>query len=147
MRAALLAPVGAALLGLSQPRRGESSAIMIDLLDDRRVVSQVMTPQLLLRLENVSAGNERWGWEVQVLRRPVSIDSRNLIHQTPHGPGPSDVLAWQVAENSFPNERLVDVKGYPITVRIQLIEPRVSGKGADALFTSGRLRVSWEQRR
>jgi hypothetical protein len=139
-------PAIAALLGSTGPQTGEPSSITIDLLDNRSVVSRVIAPELLLRLQNVSAGKEHEGWDVQVLHRPISVDSRNLIHQAPHGPDPSDVEAWHVAEKHFPNERLVDVKGYPITIRIQLIEPRVSGKGADARFVSGKLRVSWEPR-
>jgi hypothetical protein len=143
----LVAPAIAALLGSSQPQRGTPTSITIDLLDDRRVVSRVISSELLLRLQNVSAGNEHEGWDVQVLHRPVRVDSRDLIHQAPHGPDPSDVEAWHVAEKFFPNERLADVKGYPITIRIQLIEPRVSGKNAGARFVSGKLRVSWEPRR
>ena len=143
--APLVAGTLAALLG-SQPRRGEPSAITVDLLDDRRVVNRVINPDLLLRLENTSAGNEHQGWQVEVLRRPVNIDSRNLVYQAPHGPDPSDVEAWHVAEHQFPNERLVDVKGYPITIRIRLIDPRISGRGPDARFVSGRLRVSWGRR-
>jgi hypothetical protein len=83
---------------------------------------------------------------VEVLRRPVTIDSRNLVYEALHGPDPSDVEAWHVAEKQFPNQRLLDVKGYPITIRIQLIDPRISGKGPDAQFISGRLRVRWERR-
>jgi len=146
MRAApLVAGTIAALLG-PQPQRGDRSAITVDLLDNRRVVSRVISSALLLRLENTSAGNAHQGWQVEVLRRPVTIDSRNLVYEALHGPDPSDVEAWHVAEKQFPNQRLLDVKGYPITIRIQVVDPRISGKGPDAQFISGRLRVRWERR-
>jgi len=148
MRAAFrFLPTVAVLLATSQARQSAaSSSITIDLLDDRVMLSRVIAPELVVRLVNVG-GSEHQGWEVEVLRRPVSVDSRNLIHSAPHGPDLSEVFAWHVAERHFPDERIIDVRGYPITVTIQLIDPRVTGKGPDARFVSGRLRVSWKPRK
>ena len=144
----LYLPAIGALLATSQTRQPATlSSVTIDLLDRRDTLSRAMTPQLLLRLENLGDPNDHAGWVVKVLRQPVSIDSKNLIHNAPHGPDLSDVQAWHVAEKQFPNERVIDVRGYPITVTIRLLDPQVTGKGPEARFVSGRLRVSWERRR
>ena len=148
MRAALLfQPAVAGLLAIGRTQQpAERSSITIDLLDDRIMLSRVIAPELVVRLVNIG-GSEHQGWEVEVLRRPVSVDSRNLIHYAPHGPDLSEVFAWHVAERHFPDERTIDVRGYPITVTIQLIDPRVTGTGPDARFVSGRLRVGWKPRK
>jgi hypothetical protein len=139
--------MGAGLLASSAPaRRQATDSLTIDLRDDRRSVSQAIDSALVLRVQNASTKGQHQGWEVEVLRRPVTLDSRNLILNAPHGPDPSDVEAWHVAEKYYPNERQIDVRGYPITVTIRLIDPTISGTGADAQFTSGSLRVSWKRR-
>ena len=140
-------PIVAGLLSLSapaQPRRAAS--LMISLLDDRDTVTRAIDSSLMLRLQNANARGEHQGWDVQVRPRTAGVDSRNLIHHAPHGPDPSDVEAWQVAEKYYPNERSVDVSGRPYTVTIRLLDPKTAGSGADARFTSGTLQVSWRRR-
>jgi hypothetical protein len=134
------------LASIAQPADRAASSITVSLLDDRDSITNVMSPELLLELRGFGP-KARQGWEVRVLKRPAGFGSRNLIHSAPHGPDPSDAAAWQVAGHFFPNERVMDVRGYPFTVTIRLIDPVTTGQGPDATFVSGSLRVSWRRRR
>ena len=122
-----------------------AGTLTVELTDNRRVVDQIISKDLLLQLLNVSTGEEHYGWEVRVLRQPVSLDSPNLIHYSAHGPDPMDVQAWHVAEKFYPNERTITVKGYPYQVTIRIVDPQTAGAGSDARFTSGSIKVSWKK--
>ncbi len=126
--------------------RQAPQSLTIDLVDTRDTVSRAIDSTLVLRLQNASVDGKHQGWDVEVFKHPVTDKSQNLIHYAAHGPDPSDVEAWQVAEKYYPNERTVDVKIYPVAVTISLIDPKISGTGSDAQFTSGSLRVSWKRR-
>jgi hypothetical protein len=126
--------------------RQAAPSLTISLLDDRDSVSRAIDSRLMLRLLNGNADGKHQDWEVEVFERPVTDTSQNLIAFAGHGPDPSDVEAWQVAEKYYPNERTIDARLFPLTVTIRLIDPTISGTGPDAQFTSGFLRVSWKRR-
>lgn len=96
---------------------------------------------LLLRV----AGNATDGFEVEVTSRTALRGCQpNLVHWSPHGPDPSEVLAWQVTAARFPDTRRVPVCGHDLIVEIALVAPAISPDGAR--FTSGTLVVSVEHR-
>ncbi len=41
----------------------------------------------------------------------------------------------------------LNVRGYAVSVRINLVGPVVKGAGSEAQFTSDAFKISWEQRR
>lgn len=69
----------------------------------------------------------------------------NLLYHSKdwHGPYPTQVYAWQVAEGYFPNSRWVCVRGYPIEVHISIEHPTVKKGGEEAVFAGGKLVVAW----
>ena len=115
-----------------------------DVNDSRSVISHEMSKDLSLRVIK-----EDSGWIVQVARQPVSRNSSwNLLYHSLkwHGSYPSEVYPWHVAEKYFPNERKLEVRGYPYEVKIVLIDPMIEGQGSEAKFVSGRIEVFWRRK-
>ncbi len=88
------------------------------------------------------------GWDVAVLERRKTGQSGNLLYHSRqwHGPYPSQIHAWHVARNYFPDSRWLCVRGERIEVHLRLHEPKVSVAGDAASFRSGRLLVEWFRR-
>lgn len=152
----MIKSISIALLMLLQPSgftspRGHSGALTIDLTDKHPLITRDIGDNLLLRVVKVSsARGGDFGWDIEVVRKPYDPDiSENLLYHSRqwHGPYPSQVEAWQVSQKYFPNERELGVRGYAVSVRISLVEPVVKGSGSEAQFTSGAVKISWEQRR
>ena len=124
--------------------------LTFDVTDARRVITRDMGRGLLLRVvKERSVSQEHYGWRVEVVRKPYRQSSRNLLYHSRRtlGAHPSQVYAWHVTSGEFPNERALDVWGYPITVRVTLINPTAEGAGPDGRFVSGTLKISWERKR
>lgn len=136
--------------GFTSPRI-HSGTLTLDLTDKQPVITRDIGDNLLLRVVKVSsAQGGDFGWDIEVVRKPYDPNSsENLLYHSRqwHGPYPSQVEAWQVSQRYFPNERELSVRGYAVTVRISLVEPVVTGSGSEAQFTSGAVKIGWEQRR
>jgi hypothetical protein len=125
---------------------GRGGALSFDVTDARRVITRDMGGNLLLRaVKERSASQEHYGWRVEVVRKPYRRSSRNLLYHSRRtlGAHPSQVYAWHVTSGEFPNERKLDVWGYPVTVKLMLLNPGVEGAGPDAAFVSGTLNITW----
>ena len=83
-----------------------------------------------------------------VVRQPDRRSSRNLLYHSRRtlGAHPSQVYAWHATSNEFPNKRALEVWGYPVTVRVTLINPVAEGAGPDGRFVSGMIRITWERK-
>ena len=128
------------------PAARPNGTLTFDVTDGRRVITRAMGGNLLLRVvKEKSVSQEHYGWRVEVVRQPYRRTSRNLLYHSRRtlGAHPSQVYAWHVATAEFPNERELDVWGYPITVRVTLIDPTVEGVGVDARFASGAIKITW----
>ena len=121
-----------------------ANSFSFDMADSRSAIYRDINKDLALR-----AVKEEMGWNVQVARKPTNQKSSwNLLYHSLkwHGPYPSEVYAWHVANQFFPNERTLDVRGYPYEVRIVLVNPIVEGEGSQASFKSGTVRISWRRK-
>lgn len=123
--------------------------ISIDVTDTRKVITRDVNKNLLLRLVKDSINHEHFCWYVEVFRKPYRKNSANLIYTNKTGvtSDRSQVCAWQVSEQYFPNERELKVRGYPFAVKIALINPATEGTESSARFVSGTLEVSWMNKR
>jgi hypothetical protein len=141
----LALPLGGAASG-----HGRGGAVSLDLTDKRSVVAWDIGGDLLLRaVKVVDAAGRGYGWDLEVVRKPFDPNSsENLLYQSRewHGPHPSQVEAWQIGQKYFPKERELDVRGYPYTVKIDLLNPGIKGTGPDAQFVSGSLKISWRRK-
>jgi hypothetical protein len=129
--------------------RRPARALTLDVTARQRVFTRELGRGLLLRVvKERSASREHFGWRLEVVRKPYRRTSRNLLYQNSagHGADPSQVYAWHVAERHFPDDRELKVRGYPYTVRVVLADCRVEGRGPEAGFVSGELRITWERR-
>jgi hypothetical protein len=128
---------------------GERGGLLtFSLTDGRKVIARDMGRGLLLRVvKERSVSQEHYGWRVEVVRKPYRRSSRNLLYHSRRtlGAHPSQVYAWHVTSAEFPNERALEVLGYPVTVRVTLINPVAEGAGADGRFVSGTIRITWER--
>jgi len=88
------------------------------------------------------------GLDIKAVKAHAGQDSFNLLYHSEewHGPYPTQVSAWQVAEGYFPNSRWVCVWGYPIEVHITIEHPKVKKVGDEVVFQDGTLVVSWFNR-
>lgn len=130
--------------------RGGAGELSFKVTDGRRVITRDMGAGLLVRaVKESSAGEQHSGWSVEVVRKPYRRTSRNLLFRRgeTHGAHPSQVFAWHVSERQFPPERELGVAGFPVTVRIALLDPVVEGEGPGRRFTSGEVRITWWRRR
>ena len=111
-------------------------ALSFDVTDSRRVITRGITEDLLLRVvKESSVRQEHLGWTAEVVRKPYRRRSANLLYRRKlSGAHPSQVFAWHVGARLFPDERVLNVRGYPYQVRIALLTPRVEGEGKDRRF-------------
>jgi hypothetical protein len=124
-----------------------AGSLTFDVRDEREVITRSIDKDLLLRVERAnSLGQERFGWNVQVIRKPFDVNSSNLLYHSRewHGPCPSQIYAWHVAKKYFPNERELDVRGYPYQVKIILANPVVGADGSS--FVSGKIKIIWKRK-
>lgn len=124
--------------------------ISLSVTSGQKVITRNLGQGLVLRVvKESSVRQEHFGWRLEVVRRPYRPTSNNLLYQNRagHGADPSQVYAWHVSERHFPNKRVLRVRGYPYTVRVELVNCTVEGKGPEAGFVSGEMRVSWARRR
>jgi hypothetical protein len=145
--AILLAAVGAGAQGRAGMLEGELS---FGVTDGRKVIARDMGAGLLLRaVKERSVTREHFGWRLEVVRKPYRASSRNLLYRSRRtlGAHPSQVYAWHVTSGQFPNLRDLDVRGRPITVRVELVNPVAEGDGPDARFVSGELKIIWTRGR
>lgn len=148
-----LAPLCAILLlaGANAAARQESaSGLSFELTDARRLITRDIGVGLLLRVvKDGSVSQPNFGWRIEVVRRPYRGSSQNLLYHSRRtlGAHPSQVYAWHVRTNHFPNVRELDVAGRPLRVRVELIDPVAEGEGADSRFVSGRVRITWGPKR
>jgi hypothetical protein len=140
----------AALAAIAGPATARSAPnrLEIDVTDVRDVVTRRIDAGLVLRIVKTrSVTCDDFGWDVEVVRVPEHAESPNLLYHNAlgHGPDPSQVYAWHVAEGYYPNVREIPVRGQPYVVRVELAECRVRGRAVEACFVSGTLRVSWRR--
>jgi hypothetical protein len=88
------------------------------------------------------------GLDIEAVEAHAGPDSFNLLYHSEewHGPYPTQVYAWQVAEGYFPNSRWVCVRGYSVEVRITIEHPKVKKVGDETVFHGGTLVVAWFNR-
>jgi hypothetical protein len=132
----------------SVPARTPAGSVAVHVSDAREVVTRKIARNLLLRIvKDRSVDCDQYGWQLEVVRLPYHHDSPNLIYSNPsgHGADPSQVYAWHVAEQHFPNQRKLRVQGYPYEVSLDLSDVRVRGTGPQACFDTATLTVSWER--
>lgn len=118
----------------------------IDLTSQNKVYETDLGNNLVLRIvKDSSVKHRHFGWILEVRYKPYRTNSSNLIYTNPTGTtaDKSQVYAWHIASGEFPNRRVLLVKGHPQKIRIDLINPKTEGRGEDARFVSGKLKVSW----
>jgi len=139
-------------VGFAQTLNGALPGGMLafDVMDGRKVITRDMGRGLLLRVvKERSVSQEHYGWRVEVVRKkPYRRSSRNLLYHSRRtlGAHPSQVYSWHVTSGEFPNERALEVLGYPVTVKVTLINPTAEGSGADGRFVSGTIKITWERK-
>jgi hypothetical protein len=127
-----------------------SGSVSVSVTDNRKIITRNIDKNLLLRIvKDSSVKHKHFGWLVEVVRKPFKVGARNLIYTNNPGVGAdrSQVYAWHVAGNEFPNEREIKVRGYPYSVKISLIDAKTAGSGPNARFNSGTLQVSWTRQK
>ena len=94
---------------------------------------------LSLRVERDSLG-----WEVGVFR---DRSTENLLYpqRNWHGAFPCQLSAWSHRTKTFPDERIIGVRGLKRSVRIRLIDAAVSGESGNERFTGGRVEIHWKR--
>jgi len=153
MKKALFVAFAALLLhGQSlEAKQKPSGTLSFSVVDKRKVLIHDIDKILLLRIvKESSVKQENFGWDVQVVRKPFDkTSSLNLLYHSVewHGPYPSQVFAWHVADRYFRNERELEVRGYSYKLRIVLIKPVVEGTGPDTRFVSGTVKIFWQRNR
>ena len=121
-----------------------NGTLALDVMDPRPEVTQAIDDRLLLRVH--SQGDH--DWEVQVVERPLREFPENLLYHSSewHGPYPTQVFAWNVAERRFPEERWLCVRNHPYEVAVRLANMATDGAGPDARFVHGTIEVAWFHR-
>lgn len=128
-----------------------NDSVSFELTSSCHLITKNIDKNLILRItKDSSVTQKNFGWLVEVVRRPASPNSRNLIYANRLGVGadPSQVMAWQVSgqDVNFPANRHLNVRGTPYTIDIALLDAQAEGLASDAKFTSGKLRISWHRR-
>jgi hypothetical protein len=141
----------ACAVGFAQTVKGErpGGILAFEVTDGRKVITRDIDGRLLLRVvKERSVSQEHYGWRVEVVRKPYRRSSRNLLYHSRKtlGAHPSQVYAWHVTSGEFPNERALEVWGYPVIVRVTLINPAAEGAGEDGRFVSGTIKIIWERK-
>lgn len=123
-----------------------AGSLSVGLTDKSKIIERSIDKKLLLRvIKDSSVTVEDFCWIVEVVRRPSRDSSPNLIYTNPAGKtaDASQVCAWQVIDQYFPNERTMKVRGYPYSVKISLVDPKTRGRESDTAFISGELKIEW----
>lgn len=146
------AALGLLLLALQDPVPVCGSpwqeAVRLSVTDPRDVFEFDLDPTLLLQVVNIPhARVPSMGWEIVVVRKPAQGASRNLLYHSQyfHGPYPTDFLAWIKREGYFPDERGLEVYGTDFEIRGELIDAETAMDKDVAVFTAGRLIVSYRR--
>jgi hypothetical protein len=126
---------------MADANQGKSLTFYIT--DKREVITHDIDKELLLRV--VKRGD--MGWDVEVNDKSEAKAS-NLLYHSPnwHGPHPSQIYAWHIAENYFPNERMLEIRGHRYEVKIILTNTIIDGKSRDARFVSGKVNIVWKHK-
>lgn len=135
-------------VGKSVNAQTDSGKFTIDLTGKQKVYTQSINKDLLLRVvKDSSVKNKDFGWIVEVVKKPYRRNSRNLIYQNKTGNTAdlSQVYAWHIGNDEFSNQRKLKVEGYPLTVKINLINPKTKGENENSKFVSGKLQISWKK--
>lgn len=148
IKAGILLAVALTLAALpSSLAQDRGNTLSFSVMDNRRLIERELGSELLLRVQKVCNSDVATGWEVSVIHKPLNEKSMNLLyHSVPwHGPYPSQIEAWQVEQNYFPNRRELEVSSFPYTLLIELIDPKIAGNGPAASFVSGYVKISWRR--
>lgn len=62
----------------------------------------------------------------------------NLVHWAGHGPDPSDIMIWSIEKHVFNNPRVLPVCGFPLEVRVDLVNVKIVTTGNVSNFVSGK---------
>lgn len=119
-------------------------SLSFSLTDKREVITRDIDNKLLLRA--VKSGN--LGWDVEVHEKASNVHASNLLYHSQdwHGPYPSQIYAWHVANKYFPNERKLEIRGYLYEVKIILKDAIIEGQGSEARFVSGNVNIVWRRK-
>jgi len=93
--------------------------------------------ELTLRVER-----DVLGWEVGVFRKR-SADNLLYPQSNWHGAYPCQLSAWSHRTHSFPDERVIPVRGFKRAVRVRLVKAAVYGEAGSERFTGGRVEIYW----
>jgi hypothetical protein len=121
-----------------------SEIITIDVTSKKKVFTRNIGKNLLLRVvKDSSVKNKDFGWLIEVVKKPHHKKSENLIYQNKTGTtaDASQIYAWHVSSGEFPNERELQIKDFPYSVKILLVDSKTVGEGPDSKFISGKLKV------
>lgn len=133
-------------IGQSVNAQTNSGTFTINLTANQKLYTQDINNDLLLRVvKDSSVNNKHFGWIIEVVKNPYRRNSRNLIYQNKTGNTAdlSQVYAWHIGNDEFPNRRRLKVKNYPLSVKINLISPKTKGEAESRRFVSGKLQISW----
>jgi hypothetical protein len=131
---------------LAAQQLADSGSFTISLTASDSVVQQPVGRGLFLRVDEVHhARVSHFGWWVRVVRgtHPAPGETLLLPPLPPHGPHPSDILAWSARDQYFPDERAFDVANQPLEIIARLHDYGTAADSTAAWFTRGWLDVSW----
>jgi len=100
---------------------------------------------LVLRvMQERTAAGISLGWYLTVEQQPVNATRRNLLYHSLawHGPYPTDVFAWIHEEQYYPDDRTLNVYGWPYDVRVVCRKCAAEGEKGEAHFTAGTLVIA-----
>lgn len=100
--------------------------------------SNQLSSSLVMRAER-----DAFGWEVGVFRRH-STDSLLYPQRNWHGAFPCQLSAWSFSTQTFPDDRVIPIRGHKSSIRIRLINATVGGESVNEMFTGGRAEIYWK---
>lgn len=83
------------------------------------------------------------GWEAGIFKGR-STDNLLYPQHIWHGAFPCQLSAWSHRTRTFPDERLIPIRGFKSSIRIRLIDVVVSGEPGSERFTGGRVEIYWK---
>lgn len=104
--------------------------------------NEIFQKQIAANLK-LCAKRDEMGWEVGVFKGR-STDNLLYPQRSWHGAFPCQLAAWSHHALTFPDERVIPVRGLGKSIRIHLIDPVVSVEGRNHKFTKGRVEISWD---
>ncbi len=113
-----------------------------DVMSAKDAFSRAIGDGLTLRaMRERVVGLSQAGWSVSVTR--ARTDDNLLYHSLQlRGPHPSQLFAWHFADSEYwgaDTPRILPVYGYPLELRIECRECRVTGKDTQGQVTTGNL--------